>query len=549
VIGDVSKEAEAAKGASQAPEIAKGLEPRPLPAEPVPLEPKSPLPPERKPLVPEPKPEIPEPKPEIQERKPEIEPEPKPKTPLEPEPKKTGVPETEPKGPETKPETPETRTKATEGEPKTAEPETKSTEPEAKPEEPETKTAEPEPKPEEAEPKPADAEPEPGGNKPQVPDAPVPTKAERAQLKRDVKNLKARQKRAQARMNKQYKIANKEAARAEELRRRALVEPNPVKKSQMYKDAEEAASTSTKALEDAEATEKKVVDNQLELQKKQLQLNTNLRSKLPCFAAGTTVSTPSGLSAIEVLRVDDVVYTYDLQSANIVPRRVLELFTGKTARFYSIEVDGRRILATSRHRFWVTSDHKWIEAHDLSVGMELLTTNQDESARITAISVQEVPGAKTFNLRVQQFSTYFVGTGVLVHNAGAPSYDFGNLSIYEGVNPDFPGKVYIGQTDDLIGRQGEHRAEAKRMLEKPGLSAEEREFWEFKRKMVLKRRVSGLNADQANYLEQTNIDIETKLQGEKNVMNRREQVSRKNLPELEERIKADPKVREAGFCE
>ena len=165
------------------------------------------------------------------------------------------------------------------------------------------------------------------------------------------------------------------------------------------------------------------------------------------------------------------------------------------------------------------------------------------------IEIEESVDSPTFNLSVEGSPTYFVGPGVLVHNQGGPSYGFGNLRIYAGVNPKFPDKIYIGQTDDLGRRQGEHQAEAARELERSDLTPEEREFWEFKKDMVLEERVSGLNADQANYLEQTNIDLETRGRQEKNVMNRREQVSRKNMRELEARIKADPAVQDAGLCQ
>jgi hypothetical protein len=135
---------------------------------------------------------------------------------------------------------------------------------------------------------------------------------------------------------------------------------------------------------------------------------------------------------------------------------------------------------------------------------------------------------------------------VLVHNAKAPSYGFGNLRIYAGTNPKFPGKVYIGQTDIIKRREGEHRAEAVEKLKDPNLTPEEREFWKFKSEINLEERVSGLNPDQANYLEQQNMNLER--EAGKDLMNRREQVSRKNIPELEKKIASDPAVKDAGLC-
>jgi hypothetical protein len=84
-------------------------------------------------------------------------------------------------------------------------------------------------------------------------------------------------------------------------------------------------------------------------------------------------------------------------------------------------------------------------------------------------------------------------------------------------------------------------------LKEPNLTPEQREFWEFKKDIVLQERVSGLNPDQANYLEQKNMDIERGANND--LMNRREQVSKKNMPDLEKKIASDPKVQEAGLCQ
>ena len=214
-------------------------------------------------------------------------------------------------------------------------------------------------------------------------------------------------------------------------------------------------------------------------------------------------------------------------------------------RFYHVHVNGGTIRATSLHPFWSVSDRDWVEARHLRPGTELHLFN-GERAMIESIDIHEAPLADTFNLRVEENVTYFVGPGVLVHNGG-PSYTFGNLRIYAGYNPKFPGKVYIGQTDDLTRRQGEHRSEAIEKLKDPNLTKEQREFWEFKKDIVLEERVSGLNPDQANYLEQKNMDIERAADND--LMNRREQVSRKNIKELEKKIAADPEVQKAGLCQ
>jgi hypothetical protein len=66
----------------------------------------------------------------------------------------------------------------------------------------------------------------------------------------------------------------------------------------------------------------------------------------------------------------------------------------------------------------------------------------------------------------------------------------------------------------------------------------------------LEPTVRGIGTkDQADYLEQRNMDIERKLNGEGSLMNRREQIaSESHMNEVTERIMKDPKVQAAGYC-
>jgi uncharacterized protein DUF4157/pretoxin HINT domain-containing protein len=469
------------------------------------------------------------------------------------EPPKTEAPPEAPKAETQVPEAPRTETPASEA-PKTEtsspKAEAPKTEPQSasgenKPSKPETALSEPT-QPEAPKSKETTIEGEPKGpsNEPSEGQAKASEMADQqSKWQQELADLEQRKTAAEARMNERLKTAKAEKARAKALRDRAAIEKN----SDLYKQAREAEDAAAKALSESKQATQETIDAQLELQRKQLQLNTDLQSKLPCFAAGTLVWTPTGPRSIDDLQANDVITAYDLDNHSTVVGRILQVFKNRTMRFYHIEIKGMQILATSLHRFWIESKNDWLEARDLQVGMRVRMVS-DEVASIDKIEVLAAPNAATFNLHIDEHPTYFVGPGVLVHNAGALSYSFGNLRIYEGVNPKFPDKIYIGQTDDLTVRQGQHQKEAIKNLERSDLTPAEREFWEFKRDMVLKERVSGLNPDQANYLEQKNMDIETQIRGEKNVMNRREQVSRKNMPALEEKIKSDPKVKEAGLC-
>jgi hypothetical protein len=65
--------------------------------------------------------------------------------------------------------------------------------------------------------------------------------------------------------------------------------------------------------------------------------------------------------------------------------------------------------------------------------------------------------------------------------------------------------------------------------------------------MTLEPLVQGLDAPAADYLEQRNIEIERKLVGPDNVVNRREQNKKEiHLNDVIDKIKANPKA--ARYC-
>ena len=369
-----------------------------------------------------------------------------------------------------------------------------------------------------------------------------PVDPQRAKLEADLEAAKAKKTAAEAKANDLRKQAEAHEARAKELDRQAAISRGEAR-AKLFEEARKAREAASEASKGADASFKDAVDAQKDIQKKSAQLNTDPQSQLPCFAAGTLVWTPSGPRPIDHLQPNDVVFAFDFAGQSVVHRQVLQVHQNKTMRFYDIEVGGSVIRSTSLHRFWNVSQSEWTEARHLRSGTRLHLFS-GESAVIDNIEVREAPFANTFNLSVDENVTYFVGAGVLVHNTG---YSFGNLRIYAGYNPKFPDKVYIGQTDDVGRRQAEHRAEAVEKLKEPNLTPEQREFWEFKKDIVLQERVSGLNPDQANYLEQKNMDIERGANND--LMNRREQVSKKNMPDLEKKIASDPKVQEAGLCQ
>jgi Pretoxin HINT domain len=303
----------------------------------------------------------------------------------------------------------------------------------------------------------------------------------------------------------------------------------------------------SKASADARDWERLHANKARELEVLDLRLNPQERTALPCFSADTVVWGATGPTPICSLVPGDMVRALDLASKTVVLRPVDAVFVNRTVHFYDIRLDGEVIRATARHRFWLPDEYEWVEAKDLKVGAQLLHWD-GLCKEVEEIVYYDVPETPTYNLRVNELPNYFVGPGVLVHNDGAAPYKFGKMNIYEGTNREFPGKIYVGQTDDLERREGEHQEEAAKELERTDLTKEQRDFWEFKKGMKLRERITGLNEDQANYMEQKNINIELKV-NKKNLVNRKlVEVSKERMDELELKISKDPIVKEAGFC-
>jgi hypothetical protein len=154
-----------------------------------------------------------------------------------------------------------------------------------------------------------------------------------------------------------------------------------------------------------------------------------------------------------------------------------------------------------------------------------LTAPDGKELAISAVELVDVPEQTTYNLTVEETHTYFVGTGVLVHNDPIV-YPFGTFKVYLGTNDLWPDLVYVGQTDDPITtRQGGHRSYARARLAEGGLSPRDQRFFEFMKDVTIREVVGGLTAEMADHIEQQNIEIEATNRGRGNVLNRREQIT------------------------
>lgn len=128
-----------------------------------------------------------------------------------------------------------------------------------------------------------------------------------------------------------------------------------------------------------------------------------------CFSAGTLITTENGEVAIEDIKVDDMVKTYNEKTKEIEIARVDELFVHEECGDGLI-INGS-INTTTNHPFYI--DGKWVEGKDLKLGDELL--NLDGSKQVITSMELNSESQTVYNFEVPGNHNYYA-EGVLVHN-------------------------------------------------------------------------------------------------------------------------------------
>lgn len=135
-----------------------------------------------------------------------------------------------------------------------------------------------------------------------------------------------------------------------------------------------------------------------------------------CFAAGTPVSTKTGLQPIEKIQPGMLVLAQDPQTGELVYKSVVARTFRPPSALRQLSIGRDMILTTRGHRFW-QEGRGWQMAKQLEAGVPL--RGLDGPLRLEAVA--EALNAAAYNLVVDDFHTYFVGRQrVLVHDNSAP---------------------------------------------------------------------------------------------------------------------------------
>lgn len=133
-----------------------------------------------------------------------------------------------------------------------------------------------------------------------------------------------------------------------------------------------------------------------------------------CFPAGTRILTPSGPKAIEVLKLGDLIVSYEDGSISAQPVLKLQKFPSRSV--VEIYLLGREapIRTTRSHSF--STLRGWITAKDLGTSdyVHVIEHNIVQTAQVTSVE-STLESCDVYSL-MTAFSHTYIAEGVIAHN-------------------------------------------------------------------------------------------------------------------------------------
>jgi hypothetical protein len=129
------------------------------------------------------------------------------------------------------------------------------------------------------------------------------------------------------------------------------------------------------------------------------------------------VLTENGETAIEEIRVGDLVYSENPVTGEEGYKEVTTVYVSEASALVHLRVNGVGIAATPSHPFWV--EHQgWVEAADIKPGDELRLEEDGLTAVVELVEYETLAAPiPVYNLEVADWHTYYVSSeSVFVHN-------------------------------------------------------------------------------------------------------------------------------------
>ncbi len=140
-----------------------------------------------------------------------------------------------------------------------------------------------------------------------------------------------------------------------------------------------------------------------------------------CFIAGTLVvcldeNGEECHKPIEEIEVGDMVLAYDEETGKQAYKSVVRLFRNESKEWTIVRVNGKEIESTPGHKYYLPLTKEWKSARLLKKGDKVLLSD-GKSVIIESVKSKHYDEPQTtYNFEVEDYHTYYVGTGVCVHN-------------------------------------------------------------------------------------------------------------------------------------
>jgi hypothetical protein len=154
-----------------------------------------------------------------------------------------------------------------------------------------------------------------------------------------------------------------------------------------------------------------------------MNLRRTAQIQTSCFGAGTPLRTLTGHKLIEDVCVGDVLLSRsekDLEGP--LAGKVVEQIFVRTGEIWHLYIGGEVIRTTAEHPFWVQGKG-WVATNELQQG-DMLASHDGQWLLVEEVFNTGV-WERVYNLRVEEFHTYFVGDSrwsfaVWAHNTNNP---------------------------------------------------------------------------------------------------------------------------------
>ena len=132
--------------------------------------------------------------------------------------------------------------------------------------------------------------------------------------------------------------------------------------------------------------------------------------------------TIDGYKDIDKIHIGDRVLSYNEMIEKNEYQKVTNVFVfkDKDEELYTMTIDGKFISATGYHRFYIKNGKKYsyVPANELKIGD--VVRYSDGSYHIIDNIIHSPIKKTVYNLEVDNNHNFYVGNGVLVHNATRP---------------------------------------------------------------------------------------------------------------------------------